>query len=165
MPVDCSLRSTADSRHGQRLGCRSRPRRVVLAALFVGALTPSLMSPASAESCSKSRDYLLEGRAGELPQPSESYRSLFRICLDTLSMPNVRDAFVLRDGGIGAIAKQDTISATAATLSRFCDAHPRATLRFLSRKDLQRGATIGRVIQMSSTGFTSCPQIKGNAVR
>lgn len=163
MPADCSLRSVADSL--QRLCRGGEQRRLVLAVLFAGVLTPFLMSPAWAESCSKSRDYLLEGRAGELPQPSETYRNLFRICLDTLSMPNVKDAFVLRDGGIGAIAKQDTISATAATLSRFCDAHPRATLRFLSRKDLQRGATTGRIVQMSSTGFTSCPQIKGNAAR
>lgn len=80
-------------------------------------------------------------------------------------MPNVKDAFVLRDGGIAAIPKQDTIPATAGTLSRFCADHPRATLRFLSRKELQRGATIGRVVTVSSTGSTSCPQIKGDVPR
>jgi hypothetical protein len=129
------------------------------------AITALPATTAHAESCTRSRDYLLEGSAGSLPGPPEAYRNLFKICLDTSSMPNVRDAFVLRDGGIAAIPKQDTLPATAATLSRFCAAHPRATLRFLSRKDLQRGATIGRVVTISSTGSTSCPQIKGNAAR
>jgi hypothetical protein len=120
---------------------------------------------AQAESCSKSRDYLLGGSAGELPAPSQVYQNLFKTCLETASMPNVKDAFILRDGGIAAIPKRDTIPATAATLSRFCDANPRATLRFLSRKDLQRATSVAQIVLMSSTGSTSCPEIKGNAQR
>lgn len=138
---------------------------IVYLALSLAAIPVLAATPAHAESCTKSRDYLLGGNAGELPGPAEAYNNVFKICLDTTSMPNVKDAFVLRDGGVAAIPKQDTISATAATLSRFCDTYPRATLRFLSRKDLERGVGIGRIVQMSSTGSTSCPQIKGNAVR
>jgi phosphatidyl-myo-inositol dimannoside synthase len=136
--------------------------RYLIALLAIAALSATT---AHAESCTRSRDYLLEGNAGSLPGPAEAYRNLFKICQDTLSMPNVKDAFVLRDGGIAAIPKQDTIPATAGTLSRFCAAHPRATLRFLGRKELQRGATIGRVVTVSSTGSTSCPQIKGDVPR
>ncbi len=133
--------------------------------LFLVAVAMLAATPAHAESCTKSRDYLLGGNAGNLPGSAGTYRNLFKVCLDTISMPNVKDAFILRDGGIAAIPKQDTIPATAATLSRFCNAYPRATLRFLGRKDLQRRFGIGRIVQISSTGSTSCPQIKGNAFR
>ncbi|MGB5901958.1 MAG: hypothetical protein WBF99_14485 [Xanthobacteraceae bacterium] len=133
--------------------------------LLVAAVAMLNATAAHAESCTKSRDYLLGGSAGNLPGPADTYRNLFKVCLNTISMPNVKDAFVLRDGGIAAIPKQDTVSATAITLSRFCDTYPRATLRFLGRKDLQQGVGVGRIVQMSSTGSTSCPQIKGNAVR
>jgi hypothetical protein len=117
--------------------------------------------PAQAESCSRSRDHLLAGRAGELLQPPQAYQNLFKTCLATLQMSNVRDAFVLRDGGIAVIPKQDGVAATAATLSAFCDAYPRATLRFLSRKDLAQGTSVGRLVQMSSTAATPCRKIKG----
>lgn len=133
------------------------------AIVCAGALL--VAAPAQAESCDKSRNYLLGGSAGELPAPPQAYQSLYKTCLETVSLPNIKDAFVLRDGGIAVIPKQDTISATAATLSRFCDAHPRATLRFLSRKDLQRATSVARIVQMSSTGSTSCAEIKGNAQR
>lgn len=136
-------------------------RYLTLSFIAIAALCTTA---AHAESCTKSRDYLLSGSAGDLPGPADTYRNLFKICLDTISMPNVKDAFVLRDGGIAAIPKQDTISATATTLSRFCDTYPRATLRFLGRKDLQQGVGIGRIVKMSSTGSTSCPQIKGSSV-
>lgn len=137
-------------------------RHMTLSFIAIAVLSAT---SARAESCTKSRDYLLGGSAGDLPGPADTYRNLFKICLNTISMPNVKDAFVLRDGGIAAIPKQDTISATAMTLSRFCDTYPRATLRFLGRKDLQQGVGIGRIVKISSTGSTSCPQIKGNAVR
>ena len=68
---------------------------------------------------------------------------------------------ILKDGGIGVIPKQDTIAATAATLSRFCDANPRATLRFISKKDLLRAKSTSQIVGLSSTGVTSCKKIKG----
>lgn len=120
--------------------------------------------PAQAESCTRSRDHLLGSLGGDLVQPPQAYQGLFRICLATLSITNVKDAFVLRDGGIAVIPKQDTVAATAATLSKFCDAYPRSTLRFLSRKDLMQDNSVSRIVRISSTGSTSCRKIKGNSL-
>ncbi|MDO8977626.1 MAG: hypothetical protein Q7V17_00165 [Afipia sp.] len=120
-------------------------------------------NPAQAESCTKSRDHLLGNLGGDLVQPPQAYQGLFKVCLATMSMTNVKDAFVLRDGGIAVIPKQDSVAATAATLSKFCDAYPRSTLRFLSRKDLLQTNSVSRIVKMSSTGSTSCRKIKGNA--
>lgn len=132
--------------------------KMLVAALALIVLTSQ---SAHAENCSKSRDYLLGSRAGELLQPPQAYQNLFKICLATTQMSNVKDAVILRDGGIAVIPKQDGMAATAATLSTFCDAYPRATLRFLSRKDLAQGVSIGRLVQMSSTAATPCRKIKG----
>lgn len=134
--------------------------KALTAAIF---LTMAVIGSAHAESCTKSRDYLLGSLAGDLEQPPQAYQNLFKVCLATTRMSNVKDAFVLNDGGIAVIPKQDSIAATAATLSRFCDAYPRATLRFLSRKDLLQKPSIVRIVRMSSTGSTSCRKIKGNS--
>jgi hypothetical protein len=67
----------------------------------------------------------------------------------------------LKDGGIAVIAKQDSVAATAATLSQFCDAYPRATLHFLTRKELLQIKSIVNVIKISSTSSTSCQKVKG----
>lgn len=133
-------------------------------ALALGiALTLIAGSSAHAESCTKSRDYLLGSLGGDLMQPPQAYQSLFKICLATVKMSNVKDAFVLRDGGIAVIPKQDNVAATAATLSAFCDAYPRGTLRFLSRKDLLQAPSVTNIVRMSSTASTPCRKIKGNA--
>ncbi|QUS42517.1 hypothetical protein RPMA_21330 [Tardiphaga alba] len=116
---------------------------------------------AHADSCNKSREYLLGGLAGDLEMAPQTYDGLFKICVATATMSNVQDAFILKDGGIAVIPKQDTIPATAATLSRFCDANPRATLRFLSKKDLAVAKSMPQIVRLSSTGATSCKQIKG----
>ena len=116
---------------------------------------------AQASSCNKSREYLLGGLAGDLQMTPQTYDSLFRVCETTALMPNVQDAFILKDGGIGVIPKQDTIPATAATLSRFCDANPRATLRFISKKDLMLAKSTSQIVSLSSTGTTTCKKIKG----
>lgn len=118
---------------------------------------------AYAESCTKSRDYLLGNLGGDLIQPAQAYQGLFKTCLATIAMTNVKDAFVLRDGGIAVVPKQDTVALTAATLSAFCNAYPRGTLRFLNRKDLLQATSVVRVVQMSSTGSTPCRKIKGNS--
>lgn len=136
----------------------------MIKALAAGIVLMSVATgPAQAESCTKSRDLLLGNLGGDLVQPPQAYQGLFRICLATMSMTNVKDAFVLRDGGIAVIPKQDSVAATAATLSKFCDAYPRSTLRFLSRKDLLQANSVSRIVKMSSTGATSCRKIKGNA--
>jgi hypothetical protein len=126
-------------------------------------LATLIATPLHAESCSKSRDYLLGNLGGDLVLPPQAYQDLFRICLMTTNMSNIKDAYILRDGGIAVIPKQDSIAATASTLSRFCDANPQSTLRFLTRKDLLQATSIIRVVQLSSTGSTSCNKIKGNS--
>jgi hypothetical protein len=117
--------------------------------------------PARAENCSKSREYLLGGLGGDLALPPQAYENSFKICIAASAMANVKDAYILNDGGIAVVAKQDTVAATAATLSQFCDSNPKATLRFLTRKDTPFANTLGSIVQMSSTSSTSCQKIKG----
>lgn len=134
-------------------------------ALTAGIVLITLIAaPVHAESCTRSRDHLLGNLGGDLMQPPQAYQSLFKMCLATINMSNVKDAFILKDGGIAVIPKQDTVAATAATLSKFCDAYPRGTLRFLNRKDLLQAASIARVVQTSSTASTPCRKIKGNSL-
>lgn len=121
------------------------------------------LNSAQAASCSKSRDYLLGSLGGDLPEAPQAYQNLFKICMATAAMSNVKDAFILKDGGIAVIVKQDSVAATAATLSAFCTAYPRGTLRFLTRKELPQAKSIGKVVQMSSTGSTPCRKIMGNS--
>jgi hypothetical protein len=116
---------------------------------------------AHADNCNKSREYLLGGLSGDLEMPPQVYESLFKICVVAANMPNVQDAYILKDGGIAVIPKQDTVAATAASLSRFCDANPRATLRFITRKELVLTKSTSGIVQLSSTASTSCKQIKG----
>jgi hypothetical protein len=116
---------------------------------------------AHADNCNKSREYLLGGLSGELIMPPQAYEGLFKICVTTATLPNVKDAYILKDGAIAVIPKQDTIPATAATLSRFCDANPLATLYFLSRKDLALAKTTSSIVQTSSASATPCKKIKG----
>ena len=118
-------------------------------------------TPARAENCSKSREYLLGGLGGDLALPPQAYENSFKICIATSAMANVKDAYILNDGGIAVIPKQDTVAATAATLSQFCDGNPKATLRFLTRKDVLFANTLGSIVRMSSTSSTSCQKIKG----
>jgi hypothetical protein len=113
------------------------------------------------ESCARSRDYLLGGMAGELPQSAQSYKQLFNICMAASDLSNVKDAFVLKDGGIGVVAKNEGVAATAMTLSDFCQRFPRATLRFIPAKDLAKAKTIAQTVTMSSTSAASCRKIQG----
>jgi hypothetical protein len=117
---------------------------------------------AQAETCSKSRDYLLGSLAGELPMPPQAYEALFKSCTSTTAMSNVKDAYMLKDGGIAVVPKQDSISATAATLSQFCSAYPRSTLRFITRKELVMSKTTLAIVNMSSGSATSCKKITGS---
>ena len=129
-----------------------------LAILFL-LLTAS--TAAQAENCSKSREYLLGSMAGELPMPAQSYETVFKTCMAASAMSNVKDAFMLKDGGIAVVPKQDSISATAATLSQFCNAYPRATLRFITRKEQALSKSTLAIVRMSSGSATLCKKIKG----
>jgi hypothetical protein len=132
-------------------------KRLALIAVFLALAVNS----ARAEHCGKSREYLLGNLSGDLPLPPQAYEDLFKTCLATAAMANVKDAYILKDGGIAVIAKQDSVPATAATLSQFCDAYPRSTLHFLTHKELLEVKSIVMIIKLSSTSSTSCQKIKG----
>lgn len=133
------------------------------AATVVALLLLLAATPACADNCDKSRTYLLGGLGGDLMRPPSDYDNLFKQCVATASMPNVRDAYILRDGGIAVIPKQDTVAATAATLSQFCDTYPHATLHFITRRELAADKSLADIVRISSTSSTSCPKIKGLA--
>jgi hypothetical protein len=113
------------------------------------------------ENCRKSREYLLGTPGGDLSLTPQAYNDLFKTCIATSAMPNVKEAYMLRDGGIAVVPKQDSVSATAATLAQFCDAHPRGVLRFINRKEKLAIRSITDVARMSSTSSTPCKKIKG----
>jgi hypothetical protein len=133
--------------------------RMVAIALFLTLAGNA--ARADSENCLKSREYLLGSLSGDLLLPPQAYNDLFKICNAAAAMSNVRDAYILRDGGIAVVPKQDSIAATAATLSQFCDTYPRATLRFLTRKEMMLSKSIVNVVQMSSGSSTPCKKIKG----
>jgi hypothetical protein len=132
-------------------------KRLALIAVFLALAVNS----ARAEHCGKSREYLLGNLSGDLALPPQAYEDLFKTCLATAAMANVKDAYILKDGGIAVIAKQDSVPATAATLSQFCDAYPRSTLHFLTHKELLEVKSIVTIIKISSTSSASCQKIKG----
>ena len=132
-------------------------KRIAILLLLLTASTA-----ARAENCGKSREYLLGSLAGELPMPPQSYEATFKTCIAAAAMSNVKDAYMLKDGGIAVVPKQDSISATAATLSQFCRAFPRATLRFLTRKELALSKSTLAIVRMSSGSTTSCKKITGS---
>ena len=113
------------------------------------------------ENCRKSREYLLGTPGGDLSLTPQAYNDLFKICIATSAMPNVKDAYILRDGGIAVIPKQDSVPATAATLAQFCDAYPRGVLRFITREERLSIRFVTDVSRMSSTSSTPCKKIKG----
>ena len=78
--------------------------------VFVAILLMLAITPAYADNCDKSRAYLLGGLGGELKRPPTEYDNLFKQCVATVTMANVKDAYVLRDGGIAVIPKQDTVA-------------------------------------------------------
>jgi len=133
-------------------------RRLLLACAAICICSPSAWA---ADGCMKSREYLLGGMAGDLAMPVAAYTNLFKVCSTTAIMPNVKNAYILKDGGIAVVPKQDTIAATAATLSQFCDANPRATLRFLTRRDLTLSRSVLDIVRLSSTSATPCKKLKG----
>jgi hypothetical protein len=133
----------------------------VLTFAGAGLLWSIAANAAHAEGCTQSREYILNGLAGDLAETPQSYQSLFKTCLATTELSNIKDAFLLRDGGIGAIPKRDDVGATAQTLSEFCQRFPQATLRFITRSDQKRVKTMGQTVLLSSTGVTPCKKIRG----
>jgi len=132
-------------------------KRLALIALLLALAANN----ARAENCGRSREYLLGNLSGELALPPKAYDDLFRTCMAAATMANVKDAYILRDGGIAVIPKQDNVAATAATLSQFCDSYPKSTLHFLTRKEMLQVKSIVNVIRISSTSSTPCQKVKG----
>ncbi len=128
---------------------------ILIAAFLVFA------SGAHAEGCGRSRDYLLSDLGGQLTMPPQAYNDLFKKCLMTATMSNVKEAFILRDGAIAVVPKQNDVAATAATLSHFCDTYPRATLHFFTAKEMSDIGSIGKIVRIKSTSSTPCQKIKG----
>jgi hypothetical protein len=137
----------------------STTAKSVLSVLLLGLAATQVQ----AESCTRSREYILTDNAGELPRQPASYQTLFKVCLDTLMLPNVRDAFILKDGGIAVVPRIDEVGATASTLAQFCTRYPQGTLRFITRGELPMTANTGRAVQISSGGATSCRKITGHS--
>jgi hypothetical protein len=133
--------------------------RTMLAALLLGLAGTA----AQAESCTRSREYILADSSGDLQQQPSAYQQLFKICLDTLMMSNVRDAFILKDGGIAVVPQIDDIKTTTGTLAQFCQRYPGATLRFITRGEMPMVASMGRAVEISSGSATSCRKITGDS--
>lgn len=129
-------------------------------AVFLFAV--GLASPAAAENCSKSREYILDGLAGDLAKPAANYRDLFKVCVQALAIANVKDAYVLKDGGIAIAARRNTLAATTETLAQFCQQFPKGVARFLTPREQRNNPTVAIVVMLSSRGATSCKEISGN---
>jgi hypothetical protein len=120
-------------------------------------------SSAFADSCARSRDYILEGLAGELIRPAHTYQELFKICIETLSLPNVKNAYILKAGLIAIDPRQNTVMATASTLARFCRRFPHASARIFTPAEQRRAKTVGLVVMMPALTAKSCQAIRGGA--
>lgn len=115
---------------------------------------------AQAESCTKSRDAILIA-SSDLPQKPKIYQALLRDCLDTMTLPNVQDAFILKVGAIAVLPRRDTVSATAVTLAQFCERFPHGTLHFVGKKERAKVANVTRAVEWSSPHSTGCDRIRG----
>ncbi len=130
-------------------------------AVIVLLIVLGLVAPAYAESCTRSREYILEGLAGDLRVSPAKYKQLYGVCMKTLALSNVKDAYILRDGGIAIVPARDTIFATAETLAEFCRLFPNNVARFVSRRE-RRSRQVALIVTSSSARATPCRQLLGN---
>ena len=137
--------------------------RTIVTPMLAAALLGALATGADAESCTRSREYILTDSNAELPQQPSAYQMLFRVCLDTLTMSNVRDAFILRDGAIAIVPMIDNVAATAGTLAQFCRRYPTGVARFITRGELPMIASMGHAVDISSGSATRCARVVGHA--
>src|SRR5688572_8344446 len=87
---------------------RLHPRNNGMKLLVATAMLPALATGAAradSENCRKSREYLLGTPVGYQALTPQAYNDLFKVCITTSAMPNVKDAYMLRDGGIAVIPK------------------------------------------------------------
>ena len=116
---------------------------------------------ARADSCAKSRDYILANASDDLPRRPQTYNDLYKSCLQTLQLSNVNDAFVLKSGAIAVLPRNDTVPATAGTLAQFCTKFPQQTLRFITRQEARLVNNVARVVQLGTSQSTPCKKIAG----
>lgn len=126
-------------------------------------LACSATRAAAADGCAKSRDYILEGMAGDLTKSSLTYQQLFKTCIETLTMPNVKDAYILKAGLIAIDPQRNTVMATASTLAQFCRRFPRGTARIFTPGEQRQPKTIGLVVMMPALSAKSCQAIRSGA--
>ena len=119
------------------------------------------VAAAHANSCDRSLDYILTNASEDMRRP-QVYRQLYKSCQQALQFSNVRDAFVLRDGAIAVLPRNDSVPATAGTLAQFCTRFPRLTLRFITPRERRLARNIARVVQLSSSQSTPCQKISGS---
>lgn len=120
-----------------------------------------LTGPVLAEGCDSSREYILEGLAGDLEKPAARYQDLFKVCVETLTLANVKDAYVLKDGGIAILPTRNTMAATAETLAQFCQRFPKSVARFLTPQEQRKFRTVELIVMISSMDVTPCRKIRG----
>jgi hypothetical protein len=133
---------------------------VLLTAL---ALLAGSAQSAMADSCARSRDYILEGLAGELIKPSRTYQELFKTCMETLTLPNVKDAYILKAGVIAIDPRRNTVMATASTLAQFCRRFPHGTVHVFTAREQRQAKTVGLVVMMEAATAKPCQAIRGGA--
>jgi hypothetical protein len=139
----------------------AKPLILLLAAtVLLGCNTHGAVA---ADSCAKSRDYILEGLAGDLTRRSRTYQDLFKICLQTLALPNVKDAYILKAGLIAIDPQRNTMMATASTLAQFCRRFPHATARIFTPGEQRQAKTVGLVVMMPALSTRSCQAMRGGA--
>lgn len=129
--------------------------------LVVSLLAVGVAGQAAASSCARSRDYILEGLAGDLTKRATVYQDLFKACIETLTFANVKDAYVLKAGTIAIDPARNTIMATAGTLAQFCERFPHGSVRFLTPAEQRRARTVGLIVMMSAGNATMCKTVRG----
>jgi hypothetical protein len=137
-------------------------RPLVLVATMA-LLAGSAQSAVAADSCARSRDYILEGLAGELIKPSRTYQELFKTCMETLTLPNVKDAYILKAGLIAIDPRRNTVMATASTLAQFCRRFPHGVARIFTPREQRQAKTIGLIVMMEAATAKPCQAIRGGA--
>lgn len=142
-------------------GASAAPLTIATKCLVAALIIICGCRSARAGSCTESLDYILNDLSGELPLPATTYRHLLDVCLQTSTIANVREAYLLRDGGIAVNPNSDFVFATAKTLADFCRQFPRGTLRIITRQEARRGLTPGLVVLMSSIRSETCQEIRG----
>ena len=138
-----------------------RPASALL--LTAASLATGISGALAADGCAKSRDYILEGMAGALTKPARTYQDLFKICVRTIELPNVKDAYVLKAGLIAIEPRRNTVMATASTLAEFCRRFPRSTARVFTPGEQREAKTVGLLVLMPALSARSCQAIRGGA--